>query len=93
MTGAIRSVTNISTNDVTVNQKYKSSANDNKVSWWFVLRGEEDTLQRLEEAWQQIAIQTEWKLELQSTTGGSEGTALNPELPTMLGETQTIHIL
>ena len=28
-----------------------------------MLRGEEATLQRLEEAWQQIAIQTEWKLE------------------------------
>ena len=30
--------------------------------WWFVLRKEEATLQRLEVASQQIAIQTEWKL-------------------------------
>ena len=28
-----------------------------------MLRGEEATLQKLQEAWQQIAIQTEWKLE------------------------------
>ena len=33
----------VSTNDLSVEQKYKASPNDNKVRWWFVLRGEEAT--------------------------------------------------
>ena len=31
--------------------------------WWFVLRGEESTLQNLESCWNQLELQTKWKLE------------------------------
>ena len=61
---AICSVTNIPTTDISIKRKFKSRPNDNRVKrWWFVLRGEESTLQKLEGCWNQLQLQTNWKLE------------------------------
>ena len=35
----------------------------NKMKWWFILRGDENTLKMLESDWERIQIQTNWKLE------------------------------
>ena len=32
--------------------------------WWFLISGEEDALKQLENEWERISIQTNWKLEL-----------------------------
>ena len=61
---AICSVTNIPTADISIKRKFKSRPDDNRVKrWWFVLRGEESTLQNLEGCWNQLELQTKWKLE------------------------------
>ena len=53
----------VSTNDLWVKWKYKSSPNDNRIRWWFVLRGEETTWKCWRKpGWQQIAIRIEWSL-------------------------------
>ena len=60
---AIHSVTNISINDLTIKRKFKTGGNDMVVRWWFVIRGDEATLQNLEDSWQQLSLQTQWRLE------------------------------
>ena len=61
---AICSVTSIPTTDITIKRKFKSRPNDNRIKrWWFVLRGEESALQNLEGCWNQLQLQTKWKLE------------------------------
>ena len=35
----------------------------NHTRWWFVLRGDEDILSTLESEWEQVQLQTNWKLE------------------------------
>lgn len=64
VSNAIRSVTNIPTADISVKRKFKSRPDDNRIKrWWFVIRGEESTLQNLEGCWNQLELQTKWKLE------------------------------
>ena len=48
-----------------VKRKYKTAGDESKciVRWWFVVRGEEETLQILQKQWSQIGAQTAWKLE------------------------------
>ena len=50
---------------VLVKRKYKTAGDESKriVRWWFVVRGEEETLQILQKEWSQISAQTTWKLE------------------------------
>ena len=47
---------------ITVKRKYRRTSN-NKLRWWFLLFMPEEALLKLETAWEQVAIQTSWKLE------------------------------
>ena len=38
-------------------------SNSVKNRWWFVLRGGEDLLTKLESEWEYVQLQTKWKLE------------------------------
>ena len=62
---ALSSLTKVSSSDLHVKRKYKSSRRnpDTVAKWWFVIRGEENKLQELEGEWRAIAMQTAWKLE------------------------------
>ena len=48
-----------------VKRKYKTASEDPQrvIRWWFVLRGEEESLETLQGEWPRIATQTAWKLE------------------------------
>ena len=50
---------------VLVKRKYKTAGDGSKrvIRWWFVVRGEEAVLQRLQDEWPRIAVHTAWKLE------------------------------
>ena len=50
---------------VLVKRKYKTAGDESKciVRWWFVVSGEEETLQLLQKEWSQIGAQRVWKLE------------------------------
>jgi len=47
---------------ITVKRKYRRTSN-NKLRWLFLLFMPEEALLKLETAWEQVAIQTSWKLE------------------------------
>ena len=47
---------------MTVRRKFREYG-DNKTRWWFILKGEEKTLQTMEEDWERIQMHTNWKLE------------------------------
>ena len=51
-----------SIDSIIVKCKYRRTT-DNKLRWWFLLFMPEEALQKLEMAWEQVAIQTSWKLE------------------------------
>ena len=51
-----------SIDSIIVKRKYRRTT-DNKLRWWFLLFMPEEALQKLEMAWEQVAIQTSWKLE------------------------------
>ena len=51
-----------SIDSIIVKRKYRRTT-DNKLHWWFLLFMPEEALQKLEMAWEQVAIQTSWKLE------------------------------
>ena len=50
------------TDKVEVRRKFKKNRN-NTVQWWFLIRGEEEVLQVLQQEWEGIYSQTSWKLE------------------------------
>ena len=67
-------------NQVQVKRKYKSIQNTNKTArWWFVLRGSEDMLQEIENEWDHVSAQTNWKLE---TVDVHDNPPLQPESDT-----------
>ena len=66
---------------VLVKRKYKTVASDMLQGGWFVVRGEEELLLRLQDEWPQIATQTAWKLEPLFSYDISNNTADNA-LPT-----------
>ena len=45
-----------------VRRKYKKRGNS-EVRWWFLIRGEEPTLQTLEQEWENVENSTSWRLE------------------------------
>ena len=47
---------------VEVRRKFKKRKN-NTTQWWFLIRGEEQVLQKLEQEWERVQTQTSWKLE------------------------------
>ena len=63
-----------------IKRKFKTSPKDKKrvTRWWFVVRGDETTLDKLDKSWQQLKLQTNWKLEpvlRYIDDAGSEGSA------------------
>ena len=48
--------------NITVKRKYRRTSN-NKLRWWFLVFMPEEALQKLEMVWEQVALQTSWKLE------------------------------
>ena len=75
---AIFSITKIPTEEFVVKRKYKSSPYTTK--WWFVIRGEESMLKKLEAVWPSMFLQTTWKL---------EDVFIYSELSLQSGESQT----
>ena len=66
VSNALKSLTNIPSNSLTVKRKFKTTTRDTSkqiVHWWFVIRGEEKVLERLQNEWSSVSIQTAWKLE------------------------------
>ena len=61
----LKALTNIPSNSLTVKRKFKVAVNSPKqvVRWWFVVRGKEQILQQLQDAWGSVHFQTAWKLE------------------------------
>ena len=63
----ISSLTKVPTDNIIIKRKYKTnqqSSGGQKLSrWWFVIRGNEDTMKQLEEKWNQVSMQLDWKLE------------------------------
>ncbi len=47
---------------LTVKRKFKTNE-AGKVKWWFLVKGVEDDLSKLEGEWQQVKVQTAWRLE------------------------------
>ncbi len=71
---AIKRLTVVGTK-LTVKRKFKKNENG-KVKWWFLLKGAEDDLLKLEGEWQKVELQTAWKLEVcyqQVPTEGASG--------------------
>ena len=46
-----------------IKRKYKSAENGSVKKWWFVIRGDEDLLDKLDNQWNEIATHTGWRLE------------------------------
>ena len=64
VTRALETVTDLPIDQLSVKRKYKNMINSKKsVRWWFVIRGDESNLQKLEECWQLVSLQTNWKIE------------------------------
>ena len=46
-----------------VKRKYKKSNDRVKpLRWWFVLRGSEDVMKKLDNEWGKVSLQTNWKI-------------------------------
>ena len=81
VTNALKLVPDISPGSITVKRKYKTLNGTGRVvtKWWFILRGEEEVLQALENKWNIIAVQTAWRIEpvfYGSTTSNTTGNAV-----------------
>ncbi len=61
----LKILTKNGSNGLTVKRKFKTAPSDrNRVmKWWFVLRGEEQLLEQLQDEWPAVSAQTSWKLE------------------------------
>ncbi len=61
----LKALTKCCNNGLTIKRKFKATHGDrNRVTkWWFVLRGEEQLLEQLQEEWPAVSVQTSWKLE------------------------------
>ena len=57
-------LTSMTSEQVQARRNFKSiNGSSNRIRWWFVLRGDEDILSILESEWEQVQLQTNWKLE------------------------------
>ena len=60
---ALAKLSPASAENITVRRKFREYRDSNKTRWWFILRGEENSLKMLELDWERIRSQTNWKLE------------------------------
>lgn len=65
VTNALKQLTTVDVSRLIVKRKFKTAVNNptRVQKWWFIIRGEEDLLQQMEEAWNAVSVQTTWKLE------------------------------
>ena len=59
---AIKSQTDVPTDEIFIKRKYRKHKNGKIVKWHFVVRADENILQQLDKAWSIIHQQTEWEL-------------------------------
>ncbi len=61
----LKTLTKTATESLTIKRKFKSSPTSPKKvdRWWFVVRGDEQILQQLQDSWSPVQLQTAWKLE------------------------------
>ena len=67
--------------NITVKRKYRRTSN-NKLRWWFLVFMPEEALQKLEMVWEQVALQTSWKLEPCMAPANFLEPAVEANLPT-----------
>ena len=67
--------------NITVKRKYRRTSN-NKLRWWFLVFMPEEALQKLEMVWEQMALQTSWKLEPCMAPANFLEPAVEANLPT-----------
>ena len=65
VTNALKQLTTVDVSRLIVKRKFKTAVNNptRVQKWWFIIQGEEDLLQQMEEAWNAVSVQTTWKLE------------------------------
>ena len=47
-----------------IRRKYKTDRHGKEIRWWFLIKGDESTLKKLEDEWEAVELQTPWKLEM-----------------------------
>ena len=62
---AVTKLTSLTEDDFQVKRKYKQYQKNNStvLRWWFVIRGSEEVMSKLEDEWEQLSLQTNWKIE------------------------------
>ena len=60
----ITTLTKVSGSELKIKRKYKTATGSSArvVRWWFVVRAEESVLEQVQKEWNQVAMQTDWKL-------------------------------
>ena len=62
--GAIRKLApNASNETLTIKRKFKANQEGSTKKWWFMVRGDQLSVELLQSEWPKIATQTGWKLE------------------------------
>ena len=74
VTGILRRLTSIGSK-LSVKRKSRSATGGRRESWWFILRGNEDDLTKLQSEWVAVATQTKWKIERVSYYSGTSKTS------------------
>ena len=91
----LKALTKSGSNGLTVKRKFKTAPSDrNRVmKWWFVLRGEEQLLEQLQDEWPAVSTQTSWKLEpvLSYTTILDDPGTATAEQPMESGERSAVN--
>ena len=63
VSSTLAKLTTVQQEELLVKRKYKeATSGDKPVLWWFVIRGNEDVLQKLDNEWTKVSLQTTWKL-------------------------------
>lgn len=61
LSSTLDKLTSVSKSEVQVKRKYKQS-NKKTVRWWFVVKGNEKVLCKLDSEWEKVSLETNWKL-------------------------------
>jgi len=56
-------IKDVSVRELTVKQKYKVNPSNVETKCWYIVRGEEQLLQKLESSWRLLYMHTNWKIE------------------------------
>lgn len=62
--GAIGRLTSVTlAQSLKIKRKYKMNPDGSIKKWWFVVRAEKESMEKLEKEWEKVSLQTGWKLE------------------------------